>query len=227
MDVLYALGAAKARVIGTMSCAIVTDAGAPAHVIGVRFRPGAAIDLLGVSGDELRDDTALARDVWCAQGRSLDDALTSAKNARQALAALAGALVERARHAREPDARVRHVVTSLDDTGGELEIASVARAAGVSERQLERLFVERVGYGPKRYARVVRLWRAVHTLDAAQGGASSSFADIAAASGYSDQAHLIREFRALCGVTPGAYVRERRMSEIDNSAPRAATTLLP
>jgi AraC-like DNA-binding protein len=219
MDVLYVLGADRSQVIGTMSRAIVTSVGVSAHVIGVRFRPGAAIDLLGVSGNELLDDSALAADVWCAEGRSLDDALASAANAREAFAVLSRALVERARRAREPDRRVQRAVASLDATFGGLPIPTLARGAGVSERQLERLFAERVGYGPKLYARVARLGRAVSIMDGREGAALASFAEVAAASGYSDQAHLVREFRALSGVTPGAYARERRMSEIDNSAP--------
>ncbi|HEY6557421.1 MAG TPA: AraC family transcriptional regulator [Polyangiaceae bacterium] len=223
MDVLYVLGAERSRVIGTMSRAILTSAGVSAHVIGVRFRPGAAIDLLGVSGSELLDDSALAADVWRAEGRSLDDALASAANARDALAVLSCALLERARRAAPPDRRVQRAVASLDATFGGLPIPTLARGAGVSERQLERLFTERVGYGPKLYARVARLGRAVNMMDSSQTAAS--FAEVAAASGYSDQAHLVREFRALSGVTPGAYARERRMSEIDNSARLSAATL--
>lgn len=227
MDVLYVLGTARSQVIGTMSRAIVTGVGVSAHVIGVRFRPGAAGDLLGVSGSELLDDRALAADVWRAEGRSLDDALSSAANGRDALAVLCRALVARARRAPEPDRRVQRAVASLDATSGGLPIPELARGAGVGQRQLERLFVERVGYGPKQYARVARLWRAVSIMDRSQGTPLASFAEVAAASGFSDQAHLVREFRALTGVTPGAYARERRMSEIDNSAPLSAATFSP
>jgi AraC-like DNA-binding protein len=225
MDVLYALGAPAASVIGTMSRARVTTAVGPVHVIGVRFRPGAGIDLLGVSGDELRDERALARDVWCREGRSLDDALGAAPNGRAALAVLSAALVERAGRAAAPDARVQRAVASLDGAGGSASLARVARVAGIGERQLERLFIERVGYGPKLYGRVARLLQAVRLMAAEPRGAAGSFAAVAAAAGYSDQAHLVREFRALTGVTPGAYARERRMSEIDNSASAAAATL--
>ncbi len=225
MDVLYLLGAPGARVIGTMSRAIVATAIAPVHVVGVRFRPGAGIDLLGVSGDELRDDSVLAKDVWRSSGRALDEALAGASSARSALTLLSAALIERARCAPAPDARVQRAVASLAGAGGRPSIARVARTAGIGERQLERLFIERVGYGPKLYGRVARLWQAVRLMEGAQRGAVGSFADVASAAGYSDQAHLVRDFRALTGVTPGAYVRERRMSEIDNSAPATVATL--
>ncbi|WP_156380400.1 MULTISPECIES: helix-turn-helix domain-containing protein [unclassified Rhodococcus (in: high G+C Gram-positive bacteria)] len=37
--------------------------------------------------------------------------------------------------------------------------------------------------------------------------------DIAVGLGYADQAHLIRDFRGVAGVTPGQYVRENSTSE--------------
>jgi AraC-like DNA-binding protein len=46
-------------------------------------------------------------------------------------------------------------------------------------------------------------------------GSIASWASLAADCGYVDQAHLIREFRALTGVTPRVY--QAGMSEIDNT----------
>jgi AraC-like DNA-binding protein len=78
----------------------------------------------------------------------------------------------------------------------------------VGERRLQRAFDRSVGLSPKVLGRVLRLRQAVRRLESA--GRPLSWAGVAAAAGYADQAHLIREFRALAGVTPAAYVRERR-----------------
>jgi transcriptional regulator GlxA family with amidase domain len=111
----------------------------------------------------------------------------------------------------------------LRSVGGELPIPAVAAKAGVGERQLERLFDERVGYGPKMFSRVVRLERSTRAIEGSRAqGSIASWARLAADCGYADQAHLIREFRALTGVTPAAYASgatARAMSEIDNPAP--------
>jgi len=56
MDLLFAAGDAGASVIGPMTRALVTADPASAWAVGVRFRPGAAVVLLGVSARELRDD---------------------------------------------------------------------------------------------------------------------------------------------------------------------------
>ena len=56
---------------------------------------------------------------------------------------------------------------------------------------------------------MLRFRQAVGALDRTAGG-PASWAALAARAGYADQAHFIREFRALAGLTPAAYLRERR-----------------
>jgi transcriptional regulator GlxA family with amidase domain len=88
-------------------------------------------------------------------------------------------------------------VATIRATGGTLDIRTVARELGSSERRLERAFREHIGIGAKRFARGVRLGRARSALAC---GASQLEAVLAA--GYYDQAHLHRECRALAGVGP-------------------------
>ena len=51
---------------------------------------------------------------------------------------------------------------------------------------------------PKEYARIVRFQKSMWMLQCG----NRNYADIAAASGYSDQSHLIREFKSMTGHTP-------------------------
>ena len=224
MDVVMAGGDA-ARVIGPMTRAIVAP-GSRTWVAGVRFRPGAAVEMLGVAASELRDVAASARDVWGAAGRTLDARVGEASNARHALALLESELLARLPRVRPPDPRLAIATDTLRVARGELPIAAVAAKAGLGERQLERLFVERVGYGPKVFARVMRVQHAVGSLASLARGAAASWARFAVEHGYADQAHLIREFQALAGVTPRVYATERAMSEIDNPG-RATLPTLP
>jgi AraC-like DNA-binding protein len=228
MDVLYAICAPRARVIGPMTRAIVAEQNGPTCVVGVRFRPGAAIDLLCVSARELRDQSAPVADVWGAGGRSFDERLAGAPDARSAIRAIEAELESRVRFARAPDPRVAQAVAALCAAGGELPIPAVGAKIGIGERQLERLFDERVGYGPKVFARVVRLERATQAI-ARSGvrGSIASWARVAVDCGYADQAHLVREFRALTGLTPAVFARARAVSEIDNPAPEPAATVGP
>jgi AraC-like DNA-binding protein len=84
-------------------------------------------------------------------------------------------------------------------------VNAVADDLGVSERHLRRMFRETVGVGPKAFAKLMRFHRA---LRVAREDGRASWASIAAAAGYYDQAHLIAEFRAIAGVTPRALLAE-------------------
>jgi AraC-like DNA-binding protein len=54
---------------------------------------------------------------------------------------------------------------------------------------------------------VIRRWRIVEAADRAAHGEPVVWADLAAELGYSDQAHLTRDFRAHLGTTPAAYAQ--------------------
>mgnify|MGYP005868667299 CR=1 FL=1 len=71
-----------------------------------------------------------------------------------------------------------------------------------SRKHLASRFHEEVGLPPKTIARIARFNRAQAM---AASGMGDGWADIAAACGYADQAHLTREFVALAGTTPGAW----------------------
>jgi AraC-like DNA-binding protein len=88
------------------------------------------------------------------------------------------------------------------ETGGTMPIGLIAARLGWSRKHLVSRFREEVGLGPKTVARIARFGRA--QAMAARGG-ETGWADIAAACGYADQAHLIREFTALAGSTPSAW----------------------
>jgi AraC-like DNA-binding protein len=221
MDVVFAVGDARAHVVGPMTRAIEVALDGPARIVGARFRPGAAVGLFGIAARELRDDAADARDVWGARGRFFDAELAEATDAPLALGVIAGELSARVAELDAPDARIDRAVAMLARHGGEIPIPAVAADVGVGERQLERLFDERVGYRPKMFARVARLQRVTATL---ARGSAASWARLAVDCGYADQAHLIREFRALTGVTPKVYARSDAMSEIDNPAHRVGPT---
>ena len=70
----------------------------------------------------------------------------------------------------------------------------------LSQRQLERLFKTRLGMTAKNYQRIIRIRQAIAEIKA---NPEHSLADIAANSGFSDQAHMTREFKAIARITPG------------------------
>lgn len=80
-------------------------------------------------------------------------------------------------------------------------VASLASACCLGKKQFERVFSSFVGINPKEYARVVRFQKALAMMQSGEK-AAAGLSQLAYSSGYADQSHLVREFRALCGHTP-------------------------
>ncbi|MGH9601205.1 MAG: DUF6597 domain-containing transcriptional factor [Terriglobales bacterium] len=103
------------------------------------------------------------------------------------------------------DTRICSAVAHIDRTRGHSTVDALRRHTGIGNRQIERLFRQHVGVGPKLFARMVR-FRSV--LKAVRGDAPPDWAGVAADFGYSDQAHLIREFQQFAGCTPGSLLQD-------------------
>jgi transcriptional regulator GlxA family with amidase domain len=88
----------------------------------------------------------------------------------------------------------------------------------VSERHLSRRFKALFGTGPKQFARLVRVEKAV---DARRGG--FHWTDVAHACGFSDQAHLIHDFHAITGAAPEDMFR----ASLDNRGRAGARSICP
>jgi AraC-like DNA-binding protein len=112
-----------------------------------------------------------------------------------------------ARHLIAPE--VTHAWRTLLATGGAMSVADLAQETGWSARHLDNRFRAEIGLTPKAAARVIRFDRARRMLmrRVSQGG-PPALADLAAAGGYYDQAHLAREFRGLAGCPPSSWLAE-------------------
>jgi AraC-like DNA-binding protein len=205
-------GSGGATVVGTMRTALVVPL-AGARLVGVRFRPGAALRVFDAPLSELTDRRLPLDQLWSRGAAELADALRQADTAPSAARVeriVADRLEPAARRAAADEALAGHAVALLRRARGSVGIREVAAALGVGERRLERAFERSVGVSPKVLGRVLRLRQAIRRLDAARHAVPLSWAALAGSSGYADQAHLIREFKALAGVTPADYLRERR-----------------
>ena len=184
-------------VAGPQSRHTLRPVGAPLLAVGARFRPGVAPQLLRIPAAELVDRHVPLDDVMPALAARLDARLADAGNP---LAVLQQELARSLADLGEPDPVVRAAAALLGS--GSAGVAEVADGVYVSERQLQRRFRERVGYGPKTFQRIARFQRALSRLGSEGGG----LAGAAASAGYADQAHLTRETRRLAGLSPRELV---------------------
>ena len=177
------------------------------RTVTARLHLGATEAVLGVSASAVAGRIVALEDLWGAGAtRVLSDRLAGAHDTADAAAILESSIAQRLAIANGRRAPARLAL----DAAARLTSANVNAVAadlGVSERHLRRVFRETVGVSPKAFARLTRFNRA---LGVARDDGQASWAGIAAAAGYYDQAHLIAEFRAIAGVTPRALLGELR-----------------
>jgi AraC-like DNA-binding protein len=87
------------------------------------------------------------------------------------------------------------------------KVADLAARYRVNERTLQRLFARYVGVSPKWVIQRYRLHEAAEQLAAQE---SLDQAALALELGYSDQAHFVRDFKSIIGLSPAAYARSAR-----------------
>jgi AraC-like DNA-binding protein len=96
-------------------------------------------------------------------------------------------------------------------------IAGLAAELGMSHGHLDREFTEIVGLSPRVVSRILRLRALLAVLDVY---APVDWPGLAAAYGWFDQSHFIRDFRRHTGVTPSGYVAAQRAAFTpDQAAP--------
>src|SRR5262249_28280070 len=85
-------------------------------------------------------------------------------------------------------------------------ITQVVAQLALSHVRLIEVFRQEVGLTPKQFRRIRRF---LAVLRHAHKEGHAAWAQLALTYGYYDQAHLIRDFRALTGVCPSVYLRDR------------------
>jgi len=178
----------------------------------IRFQPTGLARLFGVPMTETVDQGLALSDVLKRQTPALEAALAKSVTFEERVA-IAQAWIAGWLEQSRPFDEIDHIARLLAKTGGKVSISRLADRAGISARQLQRRFLRDVGVTPKFYGRLTRFEAA---LAAQSRQPDQTWAQIAAEAGYADEAHLSREARALCGMTPQTFAA--RMEAISTLA---------
>lgn len=178
------------------------------RVFGARFRPGGFRPFLTAPVSSVTGRFVPVAEVYGPAGREVSERVLAAGDAEAA--EVLDAFLAGFRPRRDSDADL--VAGAVDRAAADPAIARVdqlAEVAGVGVRRLQRLFRDHVGVGPKW---VIRRYRLHEAAARAAGGDALDLVRLAAELGYSDQAHLTRDFTALVGSPPARYSRAQLAS---------------
>lgn len=105
------------------------------------------------------------------------------------------------------DYMVRHVCNTILTAKGDIRLQDIFQQYRETEQTLRLRFLKQVGIGPKEFISISRFQHATSLLTQDKVFIKS-LTDIALSAGYYDQAHFIREFKVITGITPGQYFKQ-------------------
>jgi AraC-like DNA-binding protein len=193
-----------AVVSGPYTGPFMSDGAEETSLLGVHFKPGGAIGVLGLPAAEFRDAHVDLRSLWGSSSSGLREHLCELKEPMSKFRLLEDVLLRRLAAYRGGHSAVRTALDVVGRSDGCARTRDVARAVGLSQRRLITLFSNEVGQTPKMFGRISRFQ---HAIARSRRTTVVDWARLAAECGYFDQSHLIRDFAEFAGVSPDAYRR--------------------
>src|SRR3569832_1390228 len=93
---------------------------------------------------------------------------------------------------------IEQICNSIYALGESFDVKKLANQYGISERYIQRLFLDGTGLTPRSFFNVRRFTKSVNLVLSSQMPLTS----VAYGCGYYDQAHFIKEFKKFTGITP-------------------------
>jgi AraC-like DNA-binding protein len=176
---------------------------AGSSLVIVRFTETGAAAVLRDRVDRLYSQTA-ALDTFLPR-RDIDDVqnvLAETSDPMRQILVVERFLLARVDQHRKIMPQVEIAAKIIRDSGGRLPITAIARSVGMSQSSLERSFRAAVGTSPKMLSRLSRLQNVCRLWDRGK-----TLTDISVEAGYSDQPHMVHDFRLLTGSSPEDFFR--------------------
>jgi len=176
------------------------------HLVSARLHPLGALRLFGSAIPRAANTVVDLENLLGPSAGKLRALLLGAGSTEQRFAHLERFLLRYLSPNRVPSPIVCEAARRIEEAHGNLRIGLIHADLGVSRKQLWLRFARELGLSPKSYA---QLHRFVWTLARLRESTSVEWPRLAAAAGYSDQAHLVRDFRRAAFASPTEFLRTR------------------
>ena len=171
--------------------------------LAICFHPGMAHQFFNVPMHALSNTTISLSELWRDITAEIEEKLAAAHNNDTRVEIMQGYLLRQFVFDKN-DLQIRLLLKQVQESGGLIAVRNLTDAAGISQRHLSRKFREYIGLSPKEYLRVSRF---IQSLQYLKRYPSHSLTEIGYQSGYYDQSHFNRDYKAYTGHTPGELVK--------------------
>ena len=165
-----------------------------------QLHPVAARALLGIDPKELNDDcydlnllSSVATKEYVGEIHKTDDIRAQSEIIAQLISQL---ILNKVYF---PHATIMDAIEMIIKSAGKISVKELTEKLNITERTLQRNFIEHVGVPPKKFAKIIQFYSSFNQVTA---DSWSRLTDIVYENGFADQSHFIRDFKKYTGQKP-------------------------
>lgn len=102
------------------------------------------------------------------------------------------------------DKLIFSVISEINQQGGNIKLKQLFDKYNISQRQIERKFIDKIGLSPKSFCKIVKLQ---YSLFLAQNSDKLSLTELSYLSNYYDQPHYVKSFKDITGYSPKDFFK--------------------
>lgn len=177
------------------------------QVFGIKFRPGAFYPFVKTPISDFTDSALSFQEVFGVEGDILERTILPLEDQEKMVELAEAFLRERLPEQDQTVEVINQIVNRIIADREITKVDDIVSRFNLSKRTLQRLFSQYVGVSPKWVIKRSRLQEAADQLAM---GEATNWPEMALKLGYFDQAHFIKEFKAIVGKSPVEYAHNAR-----------------
>ncbi len=174
-------------------------------IFSVRFHPEGFMPFSTLALKKVENKALSLEKLFGQEGLEIEQTILKSSSTLERIKSIEHFLIQRISSKKNIDYLVASIVETIMTANGQMSIAELSKSNGINKRQLERKFYATIGMSPKQLSKTIRLQTVLKILFNKQ---FKSFTDLAYEGNYYDQAHFIKDFKALTGFTPKAFYKD-------------------
>ncbi len=192
-------------VIGQLTRPLEIEPTGEIGIFAVRFHPDGFSPFMTIPIKEMENTAISLERLFGKAAREIERKVLRARTASDRIIHIETFLLSRLTSVETIDRVVKSTVETILMANGQLSVAELSKKTDINRRQLERKFATAIGLSPKQLSKTIKLQTALKLL---LNGEFNNLTALAYEGEYYDQAHFIKDFKELTGVTPKEFYGE-------------------